>query len=88
MPDSKNWPASPAPATPVTVSELYRLGRDLADILAVRAWCQQREVRLRVLSGALSGVTALADLLPDRLDQLGADVTTEARTVRVEIPGK
>lgn len=50
----------------VTVSELYRLCRDLSDILAVRAWCQERGVRLRVLSGALSGVTDLA----------GSDATT------------
>jgi putative DNA-invertase from lambdoid prophage Rac len=44
----------------LTVSELYRLCRDLADILAVRGWCQQHQVRLRVLSGALSGITDLA----------------------------
>jgi DNA invertase Pin-like site-specific DNA recombinase len=48
------------PGDTVTVSELYRLCRDLADILAVRNWCQQHEVRLRVLSGALSGITDLA----------------------------
>ncbi|GAA4595072.1 hypothetical protein GCM10023194_63680 [Planotetraspora phitsanulokensis] len=34
--------------------------RDLADILAVRGWCQQHGVKLRVLSGALSGITDLA----------------------------
>jgi transposase-like protein len=39
---------------------LYRLCRDLADILAVRDWCQQHQVKLRVLSGALSGITNLA----------------------------
>ncbi|MGV9679129.1 recombinase family protein [Nocardia sp. NPDC003482] len=44
----------------LTVSELYRLCRDLADILAVRDWCQQHGVQLRVLSGALSGITDLA----------------------------
>lgn len=44
----------------LTVSELYRLCRDLADILAVRAWCQQHDVHLRVLSGALSNITDLA----------------------------
>ncbi|WIM99948.1 hypothetical protein ACTOB_003618 [Actinoplanes oblitus] len=27
---------------------------DLADILALRAWCQQHQVRLRVLGGALT----------------------------------
>ncbi|MFI9538129.1 recombinase family protein [Nocardia fusca] len=43
----------------LTVSELYRLCRDLADILAVREWCQQHGVKLRVLSGALSGITNL-----------------------------
>jgi DNA invertase Pin-like site-specific DNA recombinase len=44
----------------VTVSELYRLCRDLSDILGVRNWCQHHEVKLRVLSGALSGITDLA----------------------------
>ena len=44
----------------ITVSELYRLCRDLADILAVRGWCQRHDVRLRVLSGPLSTITDLA----------------------------
>jgi DNA invertase Pin-like site-specific DNA recombinase len=44
----------------LTVSELYRLCRDLADIIAVRAWCQEKKVRLRVLSGALSNLVDLA----------------------------
>lgn len=44
----------------LTVSELYRLCRDLTDILSVRGWCQQHQVKLRVLSGALSGITNLA----------------------------
>jgi DNA invertase Pin-like site-specific DNA recombinase len=44
----------------LTVSELYRLCRDLADILAVRDWCRQRKVKLRVLSGALSNIVDLA----------------------------
>lgn len=48
------------PGDTVTVSELYRLCRDLSDILAVRTWCQQHEVKLRVLSGALSSITDLA----------------------------
>ncbi|MFD3459304.1 recombinase family protein [Nocardia fluminea] len=48
------------PGDRLTVSELYRLCRDLADILAVRGWCQQNGVKLRVLSGALSGITDLA----------------------------
>lgn len=48
------------PGDTLTVSELFRLCRDLADILSVRAWCQQHEVKLRVLSGALSGITDLA----------------------------
>jgi DNA invertase Pin-like site-specific DNA recombinase len=48
------------PGDRLTVSELYRLCRDLADILAVRGWCQQHQVTLRVLSGALSGITDLA----------------------------
>jgi putative DNA-invertase from lambdoid prophage Rac len=48
------------PGDRLTISELYRLCRDLADILAVRDWCQKHEVKLRVLSGALSNVTDLA----------------------------
>ncbi|NEW37774.1 recombinase family protein [Nocardia cyriacigeorgica] len=48
------------PGDRLTVSELYRLCRDLADILAVRDWCQRHQVKLRVLSGALSGITDLA----------------------------
>ncbi|MGX6608008.1 recombinase family protein [Micromonosporaceae bacterium Da 78-11] len=48
------------PGDRLTVSELYRLCRDLADILALRAWCQQHQVKLRVLSGALSNITDLA----------------------------
>ncbi|GAB1646857.1 recombinase family protein [Krasilnikovia sp. MM14-A1259] len=44
----------------LTVSELYRLCRDLADIIAVRAWCQEHGIRLRVLSGALSNLVDLA----------------------------
>ncbi|MGW4071380.1 recombinase family protein [Nocardia grenadensis] len=44
----------------LTVTELYRLCRDLADILAVRDWCRRHGVKLRVLSGALSGITDLA----------------------------
>jgi putative DNA-invertase from lambdoid prophage Rac len=39
---------------------LYRLCRDLADILAVREWCRAHRVKLRVLSGALSGIVDLA----------------------------
>ncbi|MFG3417996.1 recombinase family protein [Micromonospora sp. NPDC048063] len=48
------------PGDRLTVSELYRLCRDLTDILALRAWCQQHQVKLRVLSGALSNITDLA----------------------------
>jgi DNA invertase Pin-like site-specific DNA recombinase len=48
------------PGDRLTVSELFRLCRDLADILALRAWCQQRQVQLRVLSGALSNFADLA----------------------------
>ena len=44
----------------MTVAELYRLCRDLADILTVRAWCQAHEVKVRVLPGALSGIVDLA----------------------------
>ncbi|MEV0705229.1 recombinase family protein [Saccharopolyspora sp. NPDC050389] len=48
------------PGDRLTVSELYRLCRDLADILAVREWCRANDVKLRVLSGALSGIVDLA----------------------------
>ncbi|HET9257151.1 MAG TPA: recombinase family protein, partial [Pseudonocardiaceae bacterium] len=48
------------PGDTLIVSELYRLCRDLAGILEVREWCQQHDVKLRVLSGALSGITDLA----------------------------
>ncbi|MET8048332.1 recombinase family protein [Streptosporangium sp. NPDC005286] len=48
------------PGDRLTVSELYRLCRDLADILAVREWCRAHGVKLRVLSGALSGIVDLA----------------------------
>ncbi|MEK8105260.1 recombinase family protein [Micromonospora sp. M12] len=48
------------PGDRITVSELYRLCRDLTDILALRDWCQQHKVQLRVLSGALSNITDLA----------------------------
>jgi DNA invertase Pin-like site-specific DNA recombinase len=37
------------PGDRLTVSELYRLCRDLVDILALRVWCQQHQVKLRVL---------------------------------------
>jgi Resolvase, N terminal domain len=36
------------PGDRLTVSELFRLCRDLADILALRAWCKQHQVQLRV----------------------------------------
>lgn len=39
---------------------MYRLCRDLADILAVREWCRWHTVKLRVLYGALSSTTDLA----------------------------
>src|SRR5690606_12721387 len=39
----------------LVVSELFRLCRDLSDILAVREWCRSRGVRLQALSGALAG---------------------------------
>lgn len=48
------------PGDTLTVSELYRLCRDLADILTVRAWCQRHQVKLRALSGLLSIITDLS----------------------------
>lgn len=47
------------PGNTLTVSELFRLCRDLMDIHAVRDWCQARVV-LRVLSGPLSNFHDLA----------------------------
>ena len=34
------------PGDTLTVAELYRLCRDLADILTVRAWCQDHQVSI------------------------------------------
>jgi DNA invertase Pin-like site-specific DNA recombinase len=48
------------PGDTLTVSELFRLCRDLMDIHAVRDWCQARGVVLRVLSGPLSNFHDLA----------------------------
>ncbi len=48
------------PGDTLTVSELFRLCRDLIDIHQVRNWCQARGVALRVLSGPLSNFHDLA----------------------------
>jgi DNA invertase Pin-like site-specific DNA recombinase len=48
------------PGDTLTVSELFRLCRDLIDIHAVRDWCHHRGVKLRVLSGPLSNFHDLA----------------------------
>ncbi|MGV9309841.1 recombinase family protein [Nonomuraea sp. NPDC003727] len=52
--------AASHPGDTLTVSELFRLCRDLIDIHAVRDWCQARGVILRVLSGPLSNFHDLA----------------------------
>jgi DNA invertase Pin-like site-specific DNA recombinase len=52
--------AAAHPGDILTVSELFRLCRDLVDIHAVRDWCQARGVALRVLSGPLSNFHDLA----------------------------
>lgn len=52
--------AAAHPGDTLTVSELFRLCRDLIDIHAVRDWCQARGVALRVLSGPLSSFHDLA----------------------------
>jgi DNA invertase Pin-like site-specific DNA recombinase len=52
--------AAAHPGDTLTVSELFRLCRDLMDIHAVRDWCQARGVVLRVLSGPLSNFHDLA----------------------------
>ncbi|WP_157904284.1 recombinase family protein [Parafrankia soli] len=52
--------AAAHPGDTLTVSELFRLCRDLVDIHAVRDWCQARGVVLRVLSGPLSNFHDLA----------------------------
>lgn len=52
--------AAAHPGDTLTVSELFRLCRDLIDIHAVRDWCQDRGVVLRVLSGPLSNFHDLA----------------------------
>jgi len=48
------------PGDRLTVSEIYRPCRDLADILAAREWCRAHGVKLRVLSGPLSSIVDLA----------------------------
>jgi DNA invertase Pin-like site-specific DNA recombinase len=52
--------AAAHPGDTLTVSELFRLCRDLVDIHAVRSWCQARGIVLRVLSGPLSNFHDLA----------------------------
>jgi DNA invertase Pin-like site-specific DNA recombinase len=52
--------ATAHPGDTLTVSELFRLCRDLSDIQAVRDWCQARGTVLRVLSGPLSNFRDLA----------------------------
>jgi DNA invertase Pin-like site-specific DNA recombinase len=52
--------AASHPGDILTVSELFRLCRDLVDIHTVRSWCQARGVVLRVLSGPLSNFHDLA----------------------------
>jgi DNA invertase Pin-like site-specific DNA recombinase len=52
--------AAAHPGDTLTMSELFRLCRDLIDIHAVRDWCQARGIVLRVLSGPLSNFHDLA----------------------------
>jgi DNA invertase Pin-like site-specific DNA recombinase len=52
--------ATAHPGDTLTVSELFRLCRDLVDIHTVRDWCKARGVVLRVLSGPLSNFHDLA----------------------------
>lgn len=44
----------------IKVAELFRLCRDLEDVIAVTKWCRARRISLRVLSGALSNIVDLA----------------------------
>ncbi|WP_376774171.1 recombinase family protein [Nonomuraea muscovyensis] len=62
------------PGDTLTVSELFRLCRDLVDIHSVRNWCQARGVVLRVLSGPLSNFhdPAAARDMPE--DQVRAEL--------------
>ncbi|REF00754.1 recombinase family protein [Thermomonospora umbrina] len=52
--------AAAHPGDTLTVSELFRLCRDLVDIHAVRDWCQARGVVLRAPFGPLSNFHDLA----------------------------
>ncbi|MFV2172896.1 recombinase family protein [Actinomadura sp. LOL_016] len=56
--------AAAHPGDVQTVSELFRLCRDLIDIHLVRDWCQARGVALSVLSGPLSNFQDLAASAP------------------------
>ena len=78
------------PGDRLTVSELYRLCRDLADILALRAWCQQHQVKLHVLSGALSNITDLAatDATTTMLVNVLVSVGQFQRDLQTNSPGK
>ncbi|MEU0567308.1 recombinase family protein [Nonomuraea sp. NPDC005983] len=57
--------AAAHPGDVLTVSELFRLCRDLVDIYAVRDWCQARGVALRVLSGPCPTFTTWPPRLPE-----------------------
>jgi len=80
--------AAAHPGDTLTISELFRLCRDLTDIQAVRSWCQARGVALRVLSGPLSNFANLAandattDLIVNVLIAVGqrTRVTTPSAT--------
>ncbi|WP_019900473.1 recombinase family protein [Salinispora arenicola] len=74
------------PSDTRTVSELYRLCRDLADILAVRGWCQQHQVKLHVLAGSLSGITDLA--ATDTTTTMLVSVGSSSATCSTNSPAK
>ncbi|WP_067470066.1 recombinase family protein [Actinomadura macra] len=75
------------PGDALTVSELFRLCRDLVGIHQVRAWCLARGVALRVLSGPLPNFTDLAakDATTDLLINVSTAVGQFQRDLQNEL---
>jgi DNA invertase Pin-like site-specific DNA recombinase len=82
--------AAAHPGDTLTVSELFRLCRDLSDIQAVRDWCQARGTVLRVLSGPLSNFRDLAanDATTDLIVNVLIAVGQFQRDIQNELTGE
>jgi DNA invertase Pin-like site-specific DNA recombinase len=82
--------AAAHPGDTLTVSELFRLCRDLSDIQAGRDWCQARGTALRVLSGPLSNFRDLAanDATTDLIVNVLIAVGQFQRDIQNELTGE